>query len=286
MACHRPLLAEWTDSGVQLMRWRSLEYWKVYDLLHGSDKLLRLPCGKCLGCQMSRGREWALRCELEFNDHQETCWTTLTYDDLHLPPTLSKRHLSTFMRRLRKRVRPSRVRFFGSGEYGEQRGRPHYHVILFGLSDTPEIQRAWPHGNVKTFPLSKALIAYTAGYCAKKVGPRELAVEKLDESTGELYTYQPPFILMSRKPGIGDSARKFTSSWRSTAIYNGAEIPVPRFLHQSWRKNATETQISTLLKEKTDLSLRNLSATESERLMAGARIAEAKLKLKAERRTL
>lgn len=198
---------------------------------------------------MSRAREWAFRCELEFNEHRETCWTTLTYDDLHLPPTLSKRHLSTFLRALRKRMSPQRVRFFASGEYGERKGRPHYHAILFGMSDDERIQAAWPHGAVKTYPLSKALIAYTAGYCSKKVGHHETREERVDHSTGEVYYYQPSFLLMSRKPGIGGEARRYSSSWRDRAIYSGSPIPVPRFLHQSWLATSTPSAIAKLQAE-------------------------------------
>lgn len=287
MACHHPLLAQWGDAGVQLLKWRSLDYWTAYDLVHGDAQLMRLPCGTCVGCQMSRGREWAFRCELEFNEHQETCWTTLTYNDDHLPPTLRKRHLSGFLKRLRARLHPQRVRFFASGEYGERGGRPHYHAILFGMSDSPEIQGAWPYGHVKTFPLSKALIAYTAGYVSKKVGLRELEEERLDPTTGELYQHQPPFILMSRRPGIGHQARDtFANSWRKQTQYNGATIPVPRYLHLGWRKNASPEQITQLNEEKQQLTQLSLSATESPRLQASAVIANANLKLKAERRTL
>lgn len=237
---------------------------------------------------MSRAREWAFRCELEFDHPQpgvswETCWTTLTYDDEHLPVTLRKKHLSGFLRRLRKAMGAQRVRFFASGEYGERKGRPHYHAILFGMSDSPAIQASWRYGLVKTFPLSKALIAYTAGYCAKKAGHREMREERIDYSTGEVYTYQPPFLLMSRKPGLGAAARdRFTSSWRDHAIYSGNPIPVPRFLHDRWAANATSSQLSQLNQEK--LSARRPLVRD--RLKASEAINNARLTLKAERRTL
>lgn len=253
-------------------------------LFYQDGELLALPCGSCLGCQMSRAREWSFRCQLEFNDHDDTCWTTLTYDDAHLPPTLAKAHLSAFLKRLRDRVLPTRLRFFASGEYGERTHRPHYHAILFGVSDRPEIQESWPHGHVRTFPLSKALIAYTAGYCAKKVGLKELREERVDRSTGELYTYQPPFIAMSKRPGIGGSARQHRASWRSQAILDNHSIPVPRFLHNSWLENATPSQIQQLSQEK--LSQSKLRDTSRERLIAQDRINAKTLSLKAENRPL
>lgn len=281
MPCAHPLPARRDpNGGVRLLPRQDA----TKPLFYQDGELLALPCGSCLGCKMSRAREWSFRCQLEFNDHDETCWTTLTYDDAHLPPTLQKSHLSGFLKRLRSRLDPLRVRFFASGEYGEKNGRPHYHAILYGMSDRPEIQESWPHGHVKTFPLSAALIAYTAGYCVKKVGHSELREERLDRSTGELYNYQPPFVLMSRRPGIGGSARQYSASWRKTAIYSNAPMPVPRFLHQSWLENASPSQILTLTQEK--LSESKLRDTSRERLQAQEKINAANLKLKSENRPL
>lgn len=232
---------------------------------------------------MSRAREWAVRCGLEHKAHEVACWTTLTYDDDHLPPTLQKSHTQGFLKRLRARV-SSPIRFFLSGEYGERTHRPHYHAILFGLSErSQDIQKAWPFGYVRTDPLTPAAISYVAGYCSKKVGYRLEAGERLDPSTGELYDYQPPFLLMSRRPGIGGHMRQHWRSWRTTAISNGIEIPVPRFLHQSWLKNTSPEQHLILQHEK--LLKQSLKDTSKPRLEAGHLIAVAKHSLSSSKRT-
>jgi hypothetical protein len=200
---------------------------------------------------LSRAREWALRCQLEHRQHDKSCFVTLTYDDHHLPPTLKKRDLSLWVKRLRERLRSDGlVRFFAAGEYGERTHRPHYHALLFGTDSASAIKDSWPFGFVDVGKLTPGSIAYVAGYCSKKVGWRLEAGERVDPATGEIYEFQPPFILMSRRPGIGGDARQYWRSWRRSAVYNGQPIAVPRFLHNAWKANATPEEIEQLAIEK------------------------------------
>lgn len=251
-------------------------------------EILKLPCGSCLGCQMGRSRDWAVRCALELQGHDAACWSTLTYDDANVPATLSKPHLSGAVKRLRAVVSPHRFKFFGAGEYGERTFRPHYHAIWFGLSlaDHERIQAAWPFGFVRSDPISPAAVAYVAGYCAKKLGWQLEKGERLDPSTGELYQYQPPFIQMSRGGrsgvGIGGDARKHYRSWRSVAIYQDKPVPVPRYLHNAFLDQASESELESFTLEREEL----ISTFTSERRDAAAAIAVAALSLKAEKRTL
>lgn len=246
---------------------------------------LLLPCGKCLGCLLNKTKEWALRCRLELQEHKTAAFTTLTYDNQHLPPTLTKRDLQLFLKRLRRlhekqakrggkknppcasppegvRSRPSNdptpgtLRFFASGEYGEQTKRPHYHAILYGLrpgEDDSIIQKAWGLGHTYTLPVTPAAIAYVVGYTSKKMGDRDRQKRQtlVDPDTGELLSeWQPPFILMSRKPGIGGDARKHTASWKNYAVDNGYKMAVPRFYHDAWKATATPEQIEKVQVEK------------------------------------
>lgn len=225
---------------------------------------LNLPCGGCIGCRESRAREWALRCSLEAQDHQRTAWATLTYEEKYKPPTLIKSHLQGWLKRLRADLaRTARrhsttqpvLRFFAAGEYGERTHRPHYHAILFGIDvgAASQIKQAWPFGYAKVDTLTPARIAYTAGYCSKKIGWKlDSGQQRVDPDTGELYNYQAPFIQMSRRPGIGATARDaFTPSWREFAInQHGQPMPVPRYLHQRWKDTATEQELETLREKK------------------------------------
>lgn len=252
------------------------------------SKYLRLPCGNCLGCRASKAKSWALRCTLELQQHDHAVFTTLTYRDETLPPTLEPRRLQLWLKRLRKEMGPARpIRFFASGEYGEQTERPHYHGIIYGLKpqDANVIEDTWGAGGCRTYKVTPAAISYTAGYSAKKIGyARRASEERVDLDTGEVYQWQPPFIRMSRRPGLGGHAREWRNSWRLYAIHNGYRMPVPRFLHESWKATATEEEIEDLITEKSQLALRR--DTSRERLQAAELIAAAKQRMSGERRKL
>lgn len=227
-----------------------------------------LPCGKCTGCRTTNARAWALRCHLELQDHESAAFTTLTYSEQWLPPTLQKRDLQLFLKRLRKE---KRIRFFASGEYGEIRQRPHYHLLLYGasLADDDLIRETWGKGLTDVRAITPANINYVAGYTQKKLNDAEhTRHERVDPDTGEVFHWQPPFIQMSRRPGIGANAKQWTSSWRSYAIYNGTKMAVPRFLHEAWKATATEQQLEQLAEEKTiqqqlrQITLQQLQARE------------------------
>lgn len=290
MPCYHPIPASRDSSGgISLRRERP-----------GAVESLRLPCGSCIGCQRSRAREWAIRCHYEFQSHDTGCWTTLTYDEPSCPPTLRKSDLSGFIKRLRARVAPSVFRFFGSGEYGERRGRPHFHAILFGLPvcRQRDIEASWTFGNVRTYPLEARGIAYVAGYVGKKIGGNIVDdwieygdYQELDRSTGEVFSgryrnvvVQKPFVLMSRRPGIGANVRDtYWRSWRRNAVYSGREVPVPRYLHEAWIKRVSPEEKEFLEWEKlVDARKRDFGAGPA----AAEAIAKSQHSLQSARRTV
>lgn len=254
---------------------------------------LRLPCGNCIGCRMAHAKAWALRCRLELQQHTSAVFTTLTYRDDALPLTLSKRHLSLFLKRLRTNLTRSgtnrTLRFFASGEYGEKTHRPHYHAILFGmaLADAAAIETAWGLGFAQTKPITTARINYCAGYTAKKAGWKDRAKrEHVDPETGEVYQWQPPFLQMSRNPGIAAHARQWPQSWRAYAIdQHGHFTSVPRYLHNSWRNQATPQQLTELQHERFQLTLSRKTETPQQR-EAAATIAMKKYDNLAQRRAV
>lgn len=272
MACHHPFRMWRYNGKVSLRRPQS-----------DDAEAMEMPCGGCLGCRMDRARSWAIRCSLELQNHAKACWVTLTYSDENLPAYRSVRrdHLSGYLKRLRARIAPEKVRFFGCGEYGERGGRPHYHAILYGLErDESHITKAWQFGHVGLHALTPQAIRYVAGYCAKKEGWHGLFQEALDKETGELYGREAPFILMSRNPGIGGDARKFWKSWSRFAVMDGTKYPVPRYLHEAFKKFADPALVEEVQHEKW-LHRRVRSPEERE---ASERVAKVRLSLQSSRR--
>lgn len=155
-------------------------------------------CGTCLPCSLNRRRMWTARLVLESYDHGDSVFVTLTYVDD--PWSLVPRDLTNFLKRLRKSLnRP--IRFFACGEYGDQSGRPHFHVILFGVSrlfDSEKIYQAWGHGFVDVGDVTPRSCAYVCGYLVKK--------DKRRWGSGVLQGRHPEYVRMSLKPGIGSCA--------------------------------------------------------------------------------
>ncbi|UDN67675.1 replication initiator protein [robinz microvirus RP_92] len=215
------------------------------------DERLVLPCGECIGCKFERSRQWAVRCMHESQLHLHNAFVTLTYDDEHLPHggTLVKRDLQLFMKRLRKRF-GNGVRFYACGEYGDMGRRPHYHLLLFGIrfDDQKPIAKAkggevlytsavlgelWPFGFNNIGDVTFESCAYVARYILKKMyGPDSADHYETLLDTGEIYTLEPEFTVMSRRPGIaavwysrfGNGVRDHDS-----VVINGHEQMPPRF---------------------------------------------------------
>jgi len=165
--------------------------------------LADFPCGQCMACRINKARKWKARLILEWytESHKGAgAFVTLTYAPEHLPADgVRKRDLQLFMKRYRKLVDQAHVRFDGVGEDGEVSGRAHYHVILFGVDPqwvSANIRRVWKLGLTHVGFISEASLAYVADYSLKALRRHESC------SDGR----NPPFRLMSRRPGIGGNA--------------------------------------------------------------------------------
>ncbi len=220
MACYKPLKAfrrRGSDAAPVVVRQDAG--------VPGDVERLALPCGRCIGCRLERSRQWAIRCLHEAQMHEATCFLTLTYRPEDIPPygSLQFSDFQKFMKRLRKRIAPARVRFFHCGEYGEELSRPHYHCLLFGYDypdrtfykevngvayyTSPLCDLDWSHGYVVIGDVTFESAAYTARYCTKKITGAKADDHYLraDPETGEAVWLAPEYCTMSRRPGLGAS---------------------------------------------------------------------------------
>lgn len=245
MACYKPIAA-YRDAGGSI----GFKHTKdCYDI--------QLPCGQCIGCRLEKSRQWAVRILHEAQMHSENSFVTLTYDERHLPAggTLVRWHFTDFMKRLRSRIAPLRVRYFHCGEYGEEFSRPHYHAIIFGFSFPDRVFHkevhgerlyksafladVWGHGFCSVGDVSFRSAGYVARYCMKKVNG-DAAYDHYwfsDEVTGEVHRVEPEYATMSRRPGIGTSwFEKFGSEviHSDSVVIGGVEAKPPRFYEQKY----------------------------------------------------
>lgn len=194
------------------------------------------------------------------------------------PVTLSRKPAQIFFRRMRKAG--LKFSYFGCGEYGENRLRPHYHIILFGLDfaedrypwkrhkgnlyyRSPTLEKFWPDGQIlfTEFDVKNAL--YTAGYTVKKLnGP---AADEINPETGlkpyerindagEIIPVEKEFVMCSLKPAIGK--RWLEKNYREiypadSVAMNGREYAVPRKYDQ-WLKELDPELYQTVTKQRLD----------------------------------
>ena len=171
----------------------------------------------------------------------EACFVTLTYDDEHNPRRLEKSDLQNFFKRLRKHLN-FKIRYYACGEYGEKTKRPHYHAVIFGLSEVQAsffCRKAWTSGFVYVGSFTPDSASYVAGYVCKKLDE----TQPIDWNTGELMTKE--YSTMSRRPGLGVYAlsyfvdKAFLQGDFDVISYfyiGSRRYTMPRFLRQKLRQ--------------------------------------------------
>lgn len=264
MTCYHPITA-WRVHGQNKLKFEVSSRDNVLEKL-------QVPCGRCVGCRLERSRQWAVRCVHEAQLHCHNCFITLTYNDENLPspPTLVLEHFQLFMKRLRKRFGKDQngngIRFFHCGEYGEKKGRPHYHACLFNC-DFPDkklwtqqngfnlytselLSELWGMGHAIIGDVTFESAAYVARYIMKKINVSERsndetkqrfedAYERFNIDTGEIITLKQEYITMSRRPGLASGwLEKFQTDVYPDdfVVINGRQCRPPRFYDERLRK--------------------------------------------------
>ncbi len=296
MPCFHPIQAIKTHAkkpnGKSTMLFKSLDT--------SLGELIELPCGRCIGCRLERSRQWAIRCLHESELFKTNAFITLTYDDKHLPDdgSINVVHFQKFMKRLRKKIYPKKVRFFHCGEYGDQNGRPHYHACLFGY-DFPDkilvndtngefqyesalLNKLWGKGLCQTGDVSFASAAYVARYILKKV-TGDLAEDhynSIDTTTGVINIRKPEYITMSRRPGIGQAwYTKFGSDIypHDYVIINGKKVRPPKYYDSLLEQNEP-ILLDSIKNIRKDTALLNTENNTDQRLSVRKELTERKLK--------
>lgn len=242
MPCYRPLSAFRTSTGVCFSALRR------FDIIGP----IELPCGQCIGCRMRRASDWELRVMHEASLWDENCFVTLTYAPGNLPAnsSLEYRDYQLFMKRLRKFRGAKLVRFYMCGEYGEDRGRPHFHACLFNVDfddrvpagksksgqlfySSATLDKLWGLGHTSVQPLVRETASYCARYIMKKVlGPDAKSAYTVVDADGVMVQRTPEFAHMSLRPGIGaDWVDKYMGDVYplDSVVYEGVKRRVPKY---------------------------------------------------------
>ena len=164
---------------------------------------------------------------------------------------------------MRKKIAPRRIRYFACGEYGDETGRPHYHLAVFGLASCARgrtlrlpgsgaarwekccdqcrlVGEAWGLGLIEVGELNQQSSHYVCGYVTKKM-------TAADDT--RLKGRYPEFARMSLRPGIGYGALSEVANTLCaydldrrlvdvpSALRHGAkEYPLGRYLQRNLRE--------------------------------------------------
>jgi len=229
-----------------------------------------ISCGKCGRCAQRRINDYVGRSLCEASLSRAACCITLSYRndfdggryDL-ADKILTPHHFQLFMKRLRKGGH--KCKYLVAGEYGDKKGRAHFHVLIFfrasqpdwihGKSHIPE----WPHGHVVVdWNIDHRAARYVCKYLHKDLqkgsGQKWLSMSKRPALGAEWFyakaqnhikqrvfptsfAYQPPGAAPGQKHLMqGAIKRDFIK-----AISDGWHGPLPVEKANEWVKRAVST---------------------------------------------
>lgn len=173
---------------------------------------VEVACRKCWQCVSNRQNDWVGRCIAEEQTSRRTTVVHLTYGgddkvtglktDLGASILIYK-DVMLWLKRLRKAGYP--LRFFCAGEYGELKGRSHWHVICFWQDESPPFEdgkrnfedRFWPHG----FTMTEDIRMLDIGGSNQV----ERAIRYVTKYLQKSDATKESLVRMSKKPPLGDA---------------------------------------------------------------------------------
>ena len=261
-----------------------------------------LPCGKCVECIARRISGWSFRLRKEGERSSSSFFLTLTYDTKYVPitekgyMTLDRQDPTKWLKRLRKHIfkqgKQTKIKYYLCGEYGSERDRPHYHVIIFNVELEDLIGKTnaimalnnkelmlngkfnfncptWGLGSITIGDVSNASIGYVLKYMVKdpkKPIPRHANDDRI-----------PIFSNMSK--GLGDNyLNEQNIKWHKNDINNryyipiedGKKIAMPRYYKQKMFTDWQRKKIAAHLKgvNDTEQAKKTLKDIQKEHIIA------------------
>lgn len=132
------------------------------------------PCGQCHNCRINKKRDWQARLLLEAASSKFAAFITLTIGVEDAKPEsyctyLDKPTVQRFLKRLREKLPRGALRYLVVGEYGEKKGRAHYHALFFSSVPLSShmVASAWGLGNIDVGDVQQESIDYCLAYVLK-----------------------------------------------------------------------------------------------------------------------
>jgi hypothetical protein len=180
----------------------------VYQAVGPYYEKKEVPCRVCWSCTENRINDLIGRCLFEAEASEWVRALTLTYDDKKVvhpvqTTTIVKKDFQTFMKRMR--FAGYQCRYIAAGEYGEKKGRTHFHVLLFGVGKLPDIPLNKKYQNLDQWPwgftyadaaATEKAVRYVAKYMVKEIKMK-------NQNKWKEFKNLPAWFTYSTKPLIG-----------------------------------------------------------------------------------
>lgn len=232
------------------------------------NDLIEVPCRHCIPCTINKIQALNFYAECERASQAlkgyGSSFIRLSYNNANLPviyenhlyrlgelihddkiptnitPTILRSDFQKFMKRIRidrDRKKLSGTCFYRqnwkyiyNGEYGDINGRPHMHILFFGIG-SQEIQgifnEYWNYGFIDYKPLKSGAVRYCSEYMFNDVFGEEK--EKKYTSKG----IEPPFLYHSKKLGF-DYFYNHADFETGFIMLNGQRKVIPQYIRQKY----------------------------------------------------
>jgi len=264
---------------------------------------VNVPCGKCLACIERRKTEWCFRMEEEARFAKSKYFVTLTYRQDKVPydkygnKILVQKDLTNFMKRLRHHhckvynmdmykhgiTRNDKIKMFACGEYGSERGRPHFHLIIFNGCEK-DILKSWDMGKVD---------------CVRVTGNGASAyiMKYMDKHLGKKQDWRKPKEFTTQSEGIGESYVERMKTWHKNNLDvayvvspKGAMLPMPRYyrlkMYTEEESNKQVAYVQEMVQSERELEITKIGQDKyNARVKEIERIKAAKFKKALQKRT-
>lgn len=193
------------------------------------DNFVMIPCGRCPECREKWRKQLAQRTRYELLSHEnKALFITLTFNNESLEKFemdkkgLLHRPFQLFMKRLRitleRKGFTNKISYLMCGEYGGEKGRPHYHALIFGISERDleslgfkiiytrkrtkkghvlkgcdELADIWQNGFIELGDAQESTAPYMAKYMVKY---GEISQKDWEEENGEI---KKPYMVYPHK---------------------------------------------------------------------------------------
>lgn len=204
---------------------------------------IMVGCGRCPLCLQKKSAQWIFRLKAEAKFASDCSFITLTYSDEHLPGPFDNglKNIQKFIKRFRKNLNlgpDSRFKYFLISELGGVFGRLHYHAIFFNTGLSPlelhkQLDKFWPFGINRTYPVIDQRIAYVAKYCMQDFSRPRPQYRVIDGEEYKITT--PSFYINPHSNGLGlafltpDMMLYLLTKCDGTIIENGYKKQLPSY---------------------------------------------------------